>query len=573
MNKRPLRKLAGLIVLYVLIFFVIIVIQFKNETIINESFGPFHIILSETKNEDNIPVLKNNFQITAGELTFFADSNSPARIIIGENEQNLTLNTWRKKSNSDFLLFFDNGIYVEFEAPEEQAVPLLVRADMPSSVDSIIIPFKLSTTADIETVDSSSLLLTGREQLYKISAAKIDGDYISMTKSSPLFSIDEYVEETRFTFDTLTEYELAQIPAYNTSKNIIQKSLIELFPAKPDEATFSEKTAVAWVAEMALQGKYQQAVNTLSSYAKSSSRSYISTPYFNTLVASNKTLTQNLATLDTEIKNSLANQDMSIFSNDNFIEKSIIIQRDTLQSLLTAAKNTIENQPDTITAKTAASILTAFNKLKKYNIKEAELIEPYLETLAGILETYASLDENGDLVIMNGTKPLDFMERIKAGFALLETGNYKGNFVYQSAGRLLINSTIQQAEQLTLDTLAELYPLFVPDNHFYPHIELLDVTDNNPVWAWTIAESMNYTKGTDGSVLIKATFTQNEVHHMIIRGIKKFSAIDIYGIAYRTDPRFESYNSSGYVFENDTESLLLKYRQRSYTEDIKLYYK
>ena len=324
---------------------------------------------------------------------------------------------------------------------------------------------------------------------------------------------------------------------------------------------------------MALQGKYQLAVNTLSSYAKSSSRSYISTPYFNTLVASNKTLTQNLATLDTEIKNSLANQAMSIFSNDNFIEKSIIIQRDTLQSLLTAAKNTIENQPDTITAKTAASILTAFNKLKKYNIKEAELIEPYLETLAGILETYASLDENGDLVIMNGTKPLDFMERIKAGFALLETGNYKGNFVYQSAGRLLINSTIQQAEQLTLDTLAELYPLFVPDNHFYPHIELLDVTDNNPVWAWTIAESMNYTKGTDGSVLIKATFTQNEVHHMIIRGIKKFSAIDIYGIAYRTDPRFETYNSSGYVFENDTESFLLKYRPRSYTEDIKLYYK
>ena len=60
MNKRPLRKLAGLIVLYVLIFFVIIVIQFRNETIINESFGPFHIILSETKNEDNIPVLKNN---------------------------------------------------------------------------------------------------------------------------------------------------------------------------------------------------------------------------------------------------------------------------------------------------------------------------------------------------------------------------------------------------------------------------------------------------------------------------------------------------------------------------------
>jgi hypothetical protein len=60
---------------------------------------------------------------------------------------------------------------------------------------------------------------------------------------------------------------------------------------------------------------------------------------------------------------------------------------------------------------------------------------------------------------------------------------------------------------------------------------------------------------------------------MTIRGIKKLNATDIYGIAYRTDPRFESYNSSGYVYESDTESLLLKYRQRSADEEIKLYYK
>ena len=573
MNKRPLRKLAGLIVLYVLIFFVIIVIQFKNETIINETFGPFHIILSETKNVDNIPVLKNTFQITAGELTFFADSVSPAKIIIGDNEKNLTLNSWLKKSNSNFILYFDNDIYIEFIAQEDQSVPLTIHADIPSSVDSLVIPYKLTTTAEIETVDSSSLLLTGREQLYKMSAAQIDENFISMTKNSPLFSIDEYEEITQFTFDLITEYELAQLPAYNTSKNRIQKAIIEQFPAKPDEATISEKAVIAWVAEMALQNKYHQAVNTLSTYAKSAARTYISTPYFNSLAASNKTLTTNLTTLETDIRNNLGKQATDIFTNDNFVEKSIITQRDTLQSLLTATKNTIENQSDTITPKTAVAILTVFNKLKKYNVKEADIIASCLDALIGFVEASASLDENGELVIMNGTKPLDFMDRIKAGFALLETGTYTGNAVHQAAGRLLINSTIQQADQLALDTVADLYPLFVPDNHFYPHIELLQVEDNKPIWAWTIAENMTYTKGNDGSIIIKATFPQNEVHHMIIRGIKKFSSIDIYGIAYRTDPRCESYNSSGYVFESDTESLLLKYRQRSADEEIKLYYK
>ena len=573
MNKRPLRKLAGLVVLYILIFFVIIVIQFKNETIINETFGPFHIILSETKDEDNNLVLKNEFQITAGELTFFADSQYTARIIIGDNEKNLTLNTWQKKSDSDFVLFFDNDVYVEFEAPENTAIPLIIHASVPAASEKVIIPYKLTTTANIEVVDDSSLLLTGREQLFKINAAQIDGSTIALTKNSPSFSIAEYVEETQFTFDTIVEHELAQIAAYNTSKSRIQKSIIELFPANPDETSLSENAVIAWTAEMAAQNKYAEALNNLASYARSSGRTYLSTPYFNTLSASNKTLSFNLSTFNNDIKNSQGKRSLALFSNDNFLEKCVIVPRDTLQNLLTAAKSIIENQPETVSSKNAASLMAVYNRLKKYKIKAADILEPILDSLIKIIEACIDLDENDNLVVLNGTNQMDFMDRIKTGFAMMETGSYINNDIAQAAGRLLINSTVQSAEQLSLETVAALYPMFVPENQFYPHIELLSDDRDGIVWAWTIASKMSYEKDENGIIVIKATFPQNEVHHMIIRGIKKFNAIDIYGIAYRTDPRFESYNSSGYVFESDTESLLLKYRQRSADEEIKLYYK
>ena len=573
MNKRPLRKLAGLFVLYILIFFVIIVIQFKNETIINEAFGPFHIILSETRNEDNNSVLKNEFQITAGELTFYADSLSTAKIIIGDNEKNLTLNSWQKKSDTDFVFYFDNDVYVEFEAPENAAVPLVIHASLPASADKVIIPYKLETTAEIQAVDESSLILTGREKLFKINAAQIDSETFSLSKTDPSFSIAEYVEETQFKFDAIAEYELAQIAAYNTSKNIIQKSIVEQFPAKPEEATLSENAVIAWTAEKAFQNKYSQAISTLATYAKSSGRTYLSTPYFNSLAASNKTLTFNLNTLNTDIKNAQSKRSLTIFSNDSFLEKCVIIPRDTLDSLLTSAKSIIENQIDTVTSKNAASLLAVYNRLKKYNVKEAQILEPILETLVGIIESFSSLDENNNLVVLNGTKPMEFMDRIQTGFALMEIGSYTNNETTQAAGRLLINSTVQTAEQLSLETIASLYPMFVPENQFYPHIALLSDTSDGIVWAWTVATKMSLEKTADNSIIIKAAFPQSEIHHMIIRGIKKFSAIDIYGIAYRTDPRFESYNSSGYVFENDTESLLLKYRQRSPEEEIKLYYK
>jgi hypothetical protein len=240
---------------------------------------------------------------------------------------------------------------------------------------------------------------------------------------------------------------------------------------------------------------------------------------------------------------------------------------------LTAAKSIIENQADTVTSKNAASLLAVYNRLKKYDVKEAQILEPILETLVGIIESFSSLDENNNLVVLNGTKPMEFMDRIQTGFALMEIGSYTKNETTQAAGRLLINSTVQSAEQLSIETVATLYPMFVPENQFYPHIALLSDTSDGIVWAWTVSTKMSLEKTADNSIIIKAAFPQSEIHHMIIRGIKKFSAIDIYGIAYRTDPRFESYNSSGYVFENDTESLLLKYRQRSAEEEIKLYYK
>ena len=44
-------------------------------------------------------------------------------------------------------------------------------------------------------------------------------------------------------------------------------------------------------------------------------------------------------------------------------------------------------------------------------------------------------------------------------------------------------------------------------------------------------------------------------------------------MSFRTDPRFETYNSSGYVYKKSTETLLLKSRHKSQLEKIRLVYR
>ena len=55
-------------------------------------------------------------------------------------------------------------------------------------------------------------------------------------------------------------------------------------------------------------------------------------------------------------------------------------------------------------------------------------------------------------------------------------------------------------------------------------------------------------------------------------GIEEFESIYIYDLKFRTDHRFETYNSSGYIHKKDSNTLLLKSRHKSEVEIIRLIY-
>jgi hypothetical protein len=71
---------------------------------------------------------------------------------------------------------------------------------------------------------------------------------------------------------------------------------------------------------------------------------------------------------------------------------------------------------------------------------------------------------------------------------------------------------------------------------------------------------------------ITASFPQGDTHYMVIKGIKPFGRIQIYGMDFHTDPRFESYNSSGYKYDAETGTLFLKMRHKAENEDVVIWF-
>jgi hypothetical protein len=97
---------------------------------------------------------------------------------------------------------------------------------------------------------------------------------------------------------------------------------------------------------------------------------------------------------------------------------------------------------------------------------------------------------------------------------------------------------------------------------------------NGTLFAKIAAElSISYTADASGDVTIVIDFPQENTHHLIINGVAPFRSIEIYDTPYRTDPRFETYNSSGYVYNAETRTLFLKSRHRAQREVIRLIYR
>ena len=137
---------------------------------------------------------------------------------------------------------------------------------------------------------------------------------------------------------------------------------------------------------------------------------------------------------------------------------------------------------------------------------------------------------------------------------------------------MIVSSYISESSSFDLRTLVNLYPLIAYDNWYYPHYEFIHNDKKGLIWAWTCAKEIKYSVDEESALNLSITFPLGLTHYVIFKGIPEFSSIYIYNTAFRTDPRFETYNSSGYVYKADSQTLLLKSRHKSQIEDIRMSY-
>lgn len=568
----------GLIVLYAAIIVGIFVLQFRSDSIIRKNIRALRVTLAELNDDKGNPRLKNSFQASFNGIAFSADEKNPVVYSTASGKDvPVTLLSYSQPDKLSYALDFTNGVRLTFSLSDDSdSASLWVAAEMPANASAVKVNYAPYSGFSVSDLKSKSAIFTGKIDSYSLIAPALAAGKIHFQKNSKSAHYSMMTKQSDFSLDKVGDLAFASKNIYDQTISSLSREIINKFiSASQTEANFAmtvnEQSVISFVAAMAQAGRYNEALNSVPEvFVKGNRRTYQSAPFFGSMADLLPTLTMQVDNLNNMILRAVQERSLDIWTVDNLAAYMYTQGNRGNIALLAAIPASMTEL--NLTVGQAAGILRSWAYFAAQDSSLAKPLEPVLELCAQRIVKACSLDGEKILLIENDA-PISVLSAATAGDALASYGKMAEQSAIENCGYLIVNSYAGDTAALDLRATAELYPVLVHGNNFYPHYVLLKTMEGENVWAWTIASNIQYYRDENLTISLNIDFPVGLSHYMFVRGITPFLRIQIYNMDFRTDPRFEIYNSSGYIYRSAAQTLLLKSRHREQNEVIRLYYR
>ncbi|MBR2463016.1 MAG: hypothetical protein IKB33_07795 [Spirochaetaceae bacterium] len=529
----------------------------------------------ETQLDSQQKSLKNNFQTSFLGLNLFVDDQNPITITRTDGSQSpVSLVSWQEDGPTAFTMFLEQDIALQFSVNSDGADEFLsLKANLPENVENLSIPYKPSSGYLVTEQDDRRAIISSKSQQFEAMAAEISANRLTLTGKEQVATYSTFDPLLTFEFSMVASLPLSAETTYLETIKKLKSDFIQLASQSISDSS-TEHMIVAYIAAMAENHQYREALAKIPNSIKTSSRrTYLSAPYFNTLSAMNSSLVRHMENRHGMIDYAIQQRSLDIYTIQDLAELLCTMEgNDSTTNLLSIPASLEEFAPTTAQA---AGIINTYTRLFTRNKAMAEQLEVVLDDCLNTIASSCMVEDN--IIRLEENKAaLPLLDSVSVGMSLISYGQLTGNQDYKATGYLIINSYITNEVSSNIHIMTELYPIIAPNNPYYPHIQIIANAatsgNNKPIWAWTVARDTSFSKDAAGNVTLTFDFPSAETHHAIINGIRPFVRIDIYDIAFRTDPRFEAYSSSGYAYDAETQTMFLKSLHKIQEEDIRLYY-
>lgn len=520
--------------------------------------------------------LKNQFQVAYNGIQFIGDESHPVQYTSNDKVRRAVLRSWSSTDTSCTLVFSD-GIKITFSLSDgSDNAPLMITSEFPDKISDVSITAKPLSGFTVTDQKSKQAILEGRNSSYSLIAPHLEANKLVFLQNSKFARYNAYVKQTEFSIDSASELAGASRGEWQSTTNALGQTIIsEFMRQSTSDVSFNtnltEQTVVSYAAVMANAGRYNEALNTVpETFVKGTKRTFQSAPFFGGLAKVTPGLEIQMENYKNMVSQALITKSCDLFTQD-FIDDYLVINENNA-SVLAVLSMPAELTDNNFTVAQATGILKTYAKLKKAESEAAERLAPVLEPCVKKIADACKLDNNKIRMAENDAN-LSVIAAVSAGDAFISYGIASNMSSVEKVGYLIVNSYLSDLAGLDLRTMCELYPITVHDNPYYPHFVKVRMLEGIPVWTWTIARDLKITMDENRTLYVDIDFPLGLTHYVVICGINPFRRIQIYNMDFRTDPQFEIYNSSGYVYKTSMKGLLLKSRHKSQHEIIKLYYR
>ncbi|UTC62054.1 hypothetical protein E4O05_11115 [Treponema sp. OMZ 787] len=600
--KHKSSRIISLTILYILIIFGIFVIQFTIGKTFYYTIGAMTVSGRDEVDENGkrIPLLP--LHIVSNGLDFYITDQTPILAKTTGNED-LTLKVLDyKKTDNSFSVICSNDVLIDFTSYlSETSDSVKISVSMPSEIETVYFPWKLTQSSRLERQDEQIFLRYGKDRFvfrggygFGNSDDSTEFPHLILSSSKKTAFYETYVQSESLDFDAIQRIPIASEEEYNKTKQLFRENALEHFSSVISAKNYNEELLTAYIAEKAYRGEYAKALASASaSLLPKEKRTYISSTFYDNLVQNDKMLAANYRKKLSGIESGITKGELAVFDMEALIPFLINNSRAALIPAL--EKLAANSKQEALNSFFAVGLLEAAMDFALYFPNKQNIFMENSEKCETVLkESLISIDEG--IYISADKKAIDTEKTLQAASVLIRYGSsYPDKVAWKAVGQALYSSIFSlgggspalpssfdiqgdKAKKLGLmanDALIlyaeKLYPAAIRDNPHYPHAESLALKSEPGIWAWTSAQEINVLKNDAKIFSFRISSKTGNTHYLIIRGIRPFYRIQIHGLDFRTDPRFEIYNSSGYVYDERTRTLLLKMKHKKDDEDIVLF--
>jgi len=599
------------VLLYFGLFVVLVLVQFTKRGGFTQRVGSFVVTGQYRLPGENDPPLDSNEYLLDGDSHVFF-GGMDFGMIKGTDEHSLYLTQKdgtierilpeRMVISADSARFaFPGGTELEFTAQYTGgSLEMQISGVFSDDITAIALPFNPLRKTAIQEGGDGQFTVSSDGVNYSFSHSSMDSQNKLLLISAEGGRVSYHAIPNQKTFSPgdfiLPQAQTAQ--AYNNTLTRWRDQNFSLWNRTISDQN-NEDLVIAFEAEALVRGTYKAAVTAVSpAFLQGSSRTYESSVYLGGLDQAYRSLVskerEKIARLSRQI-----NEKSLDFLKEPRVFKYFAVRG--YNNFIDAGADLVRNiDPASLALDITPGILEGFVDWNTYRPNTGNPFERLVDqacfVISGSLRKTANAsgadaDGAGERVFSFNGNQGDTEFNIRLGKALLVYAETVQNDSWAGIGRSLILSALSMgdASGLVKDglllsgtgeitensaqsglTTARLYRILNPVTS-YPRALAIG-TAANSIWAWTAAQTLSAAQQND-IMDITVRFPAGETHYMIIRGIKPFARIQLYGMDFRSDAQFERYDSSGWVYYAPDQILVLKMKHHTAEEHIKIIFK